>query len=236
MFKKTPERCEIQDRTIKWRIEKYMDAYKKKGVEFNYTEEDKNLFYETYEEIGSEYEFDRKKNVGEHQLQNIGGFGVLYADPPWEYRFKCNASPDGQYDILPTQKICEMKTPAMKDAVLFLWVTNPLLPDGLQVMQAWGFEYKTNIVWIKDHPGLGHYVLGQHELLLIGIKGEMGTPKPKNRPPSLIQAPRTKHSEKPKIVYTIIERMYPKQKYIELFAREPREGWVSWGNQLEVKN
>jgi len=114
---------------------------------------------------------------------------------------------------------------------LFLWSTNPHLPDALQVIEAWGFEYKTNIVWVKDKAGLGFIVRGQHEVLLIATRGDFPAPLPAVRPPSVITAPRREHSRKPDEAYEVIERMYPDLPKIELFARGAREGWEAWGNQ-----
>jgi N6-adenosine-specific RNA methylase IME4 len=99
-------------------------------------------------------------------------------------------------------------------------------------MQKWGFEYKTNLVWVKDKIGTGYYLRGQHELLLIGIKGKIGVPNEADRVSSVLIAPRNEHSQKPQEVYNIIEKMYPNCKYIELFARNKHEGWESWGNEL----
>lgn len=122
-----------------------------------------------------------------------------------------------------------------RDAVFFLWATNPMLEDALQVCSAWGFEYKTNIVWIKDRPiygKLGFYVHGQHELLLIATQGKF-TPKGE-LPVSVVQIPKTEHSKKPVEFYEIIETMYPRPgEFLELFAREGRPGWVSHGIELD---
>ena len=84
----------------------------------------------------------------------------------------------------------------------------------------------------KDKIGTGYYFRGQHELLLLGIKGTIGVPEEANRPPSVLNAPRNGHSEKPDEAYSIIERMYPKGKYLELFATQKRENWVAWGSQI----
>ena len=125
-----------------------------------------------------------------------------------------------------------MQVPVAENSILFLWATNPKLQEALEVLEAWGFEYKTNMVWVKDKIGVGYYFRGQHELLLVGIKGSMGVPEEQNRPASVLNSDRTKHSEKPQEVYTLIEKMYPNRKYLELFARNKREGWESWGNEI----
>lgn len=161
-----------------------------------------------------------------------GKFSVIYADPPWEYYLPLRGSPDMHYHVMSTEEICKLKVPASEDAVLFLWATNPKLEDALQVMKAWGFTYKTNMVWVKDKIGTGYYFRGQHELLLIGTKGKIGVPTEESRQPSVLFSPAREHSSKPVEVYDIIERMYPNQKaYLELFARAKikRERWVYWG-------
>lgn len=160
-----------------------------------------------------------------------GIFNVVYADPPWQFH---NAgfeqSSQSHYRTMPTSEICDLNIPTADDAVLFLWATNAMLMDALEVMKAWGFEYKSNFVWVKNTgPGIGWYVLGRHELLLIGIKGNMGHPKEKFA--SVITADVIRHSGKPDKVYELIEAMY-QGAYIELFARQTRSGWESWGNEV----
>jgi len=208
-----------------------MDAYKKKGVKFNYDPKDKELFLKLFERFGSEWNFVsvQKQHI---KIPSFGEFDVIYADPPWHYNFLTSYSPEAHYPTLETDDICALKIPSSKDAILFLWATNPCLEDALKVMEFWGFEYKTNFVWVKNRSGTGHYILGQHELLLIGIKGKIGTPLAKNRPSSVINASKTKHSAKPEVVYEVIERMYPNAQYLELFARNKREGWTAWGNEV----
>jgi N6-adenosine-specific RNA methylase IME4 len=117
-------------------------------------------------------------------------------------------------------------------AILFLWVPMPKLREGLTVIKEWGFEYKTGMVWVKNSIGMGYYCRSKHELLLIATHGEIGPPQEGNRPESVIESPRTGHSEKPECVYDIIERMYPDYHYLELFGRKKRKGWEVWGNEL----
>lgn len=120
---------------------------------------------------------------------------------------------------------------ATPETVLFLWATNPLLPDALRVMEAWGFSYKTNMAWIKDRGrGKGWFLKSRHELLLIGVREN--TPHPKERPDSCFEADRgAVHSRKPAVVYDIIELMYDGAK-LEMFCRIPHEGWAAHGNEL----
>lgn len=159
-----------------------------------------------------------------------GVFDVIIADPPWEYYLPLRGSPDMHYSTMTTEDICQLKVPSAEDSILFLWATNPKLEDALKVMKAWGFEYKTNMVWVKDKVGTGYYFRGQHELLLVGKKGKIPTPLEHTRPSSVLEATRKEHSRKPEIAHKIIERMYPNRSYLELFARSKRQGWMSWGN------
>jgi len=166
-----------------------------------------------------------------------GKFSIIYADPPWEYEFSNSEMRDieNHYPTLELEKIKEIKVPSDDNAILSLWTPAPKLEEALEVVKAWGFSYRTNIVWVKDKIGTGYYSRGKHELLLIGIKGEgIGTPLPENRPKSVIFAERTEHSKKPDIFYEIIEKMYPNHSKIELFARNKREGWETWGNEIQV--
>ena len=130
--------------------------------------------------------------------------------------------------------ICKLQIPATPDAVLFMWATSPNLQQAFDVLAAWGFEYVTSLAWVKDKIGLGYWVRGQHELLLIARRGSMPAPLPADRPPSVINAARREHSRKPDEAYELIERMYPGLPKLELFARGQREGWIAWGNQAEA--
>jgi len=159
-----------------------------------------------------------------------GKYRVIYADPPWQYSNSgFTTSAENQYPTMPTEEIYSLpiKDLADENAVLFLWATNPLLEDALRVCKAWGFEYKTNFVWVKNRHTGGFYCYGQHELLFVAVRGSL-LPKQEGVRSSVINAPRREHSRKPDEVYSIIEAMYD-GPYIELFARNKREGWVGWG-------
>jgi len=164
-------------------------------------------------------------------------YSVLYADPPWRYDFAVSSSREieNQYPTMETQDICDLPVPSIADtdAVLFLWATSPKLLESLRVMEAWGFTYKTCMVWVKDKIGMGYYARQRHEILLIGTRGHLPTPEPSNRPDSVIMAPRDKHSAKPVRAYELLELMYPGLPKVEIFCRTPREGWASWGNQAQ---
>ena len=166
-------------------------------------------------------------------------YAVIYADPPWHFEVYNEESgiehaAANHYSTMSLDEIRALPIPSLAspDAALFMWTTVPHLRESFQVLDAWGFEYKTNIVWVKDKIGLGYFVRNQHELLLVATRGDMPSPSPANRPPSVISAPRREHSRKPDEAYDLIERMYPELPKIELFARHARPGWAAWGNEV----
>jgi len=163
-----------------------------------------------------------------------GEFNVIYADPPWSFEMdNSRGAALREYPTMQIEDICNLKIPSSEDAILFLWVPNSLLRQGMQVVEKWGFSYKTHFVWVKNKIGIGSWLRNQHEVMFIAVKGDIGTPETSNRYSSIINAELGKHSKKPDIVYDMIEKMYPKHKYLELFARNKRDGWTSWGNQVE---
>ena len=177
-------------------------------------------------------------SAGNGQLESDRRYPVIYADPPWDYRLynETTGSQRAAAEHYPTMKldeICALPVAdiATDDAILFLWTTAPHLQESFEVLAAWGFEYKTNAVWVKHAQGLGFFVRGQHEHLLIATRGDIPCPLPGNRPASVIEASRREHSRKPDEAYDLIERMYPELPKIELFARGKREGWSAWSNQ-----
>ncbi len=163
-------------------------------------------------------------------------YPVVYADPPWRYEHSMtdNRKIENQYPTMTLEEICNLPVGdiAAPDAVLLLWTTSPKLAESMDVINAWGFVYRTCIVWDKERIGMGYYARQQHELLLIASRGSIPVPEPENRPASVIRLKRdNEHSAKPHEFYTLIERMYPEYDRIELFARNNRDGWAAWGNQ-----
>ena len=161
-----------------------------------------------------------------------GTYGVIYADPPWSYSNSgMEQSAAQQYPTMTTDAICALPVSAISGdrSVLFLWVTSPLLPDGLRVLSAWGFDYKASMVWIKNRaPGIGWFARTRHEFLLIGTRVSA---HPIEKLDSVIEADVSVHSRKPMAAHDAIETMYPGVRSIELFARTARAGWDTWGNQ-----
>jgi len=164
----------------------------------------------------------------------VGEYDIILADPPWKYNFGETDSRDieNQYPTLELDEIKALAIPSAKESALFLWATAPKLQEALEVMSAWGFDYKTHAVWDKQKIGMGYWFRGQHELLLVGTKGNFSPPEESVRRSSVISAERTEHSAKPAVVYEIIEEMFPTGKYLELFARNTRTNWTAWGNQV----
>ena len=164
-------------------------------------------------------------------------YRVIYADPPWNYG---NTMPIGStnakdyYPTMPLQKICDLpiKDMVADDAVLFLWVTSPLLEESFQVIKAWGFKYKSSFIWDKVKHNMGFYNSVRHEFLLICTKGSC-VPENKKLFDSVQVIERTEHSKKPEGFRDIIDTIYPNGKRIELFARtKAKDNWEVWGNEL----
>lgn len=164
-------------------------------------------------------------------------YGVILADAPWRFEpysreTGMDRAADNHYPTMAVEDIAKLSVPAAKDAVLFLWATAPMLPEALQVMQAWGFKYKTNLVWKKPNIITGYWFRFRHELLLVGRRGKIPAPAPGEQWESVIEAPTSTHSTKPDRVYELIEAYYPTVPKLELFARRTRPGWNSWGNEV----
>lgn len=172
-------------------------------------------------------------------------YATIYADPPWRFQNRTGkVAPEhkrlNRYDtmLLDEIKALPVSQIAAEKSHLYLWVPNALLPDGLEVMKAWGFEYKGNIIWEKvrkdgepDGRGVGFYFRNVTEILLFGVRGTNNrTLDPARSQVNLIRTQKREHSRKPDEIVPIIEQCSP-GPYIELFARGDREGWAMWGNQ-----
>lgn len=175
-------------------------------------------------------------------------FATVLADPPWQFTNRTGKmAPEhkrlSRYSTLTLEQICALPVSEFVEdrAHLYLWVPNALLPEGLQVMKAWGFEYKSNIIWHKerkdgksDGRGVGFYFRNVTEILLFGVRGkDVRTLKPGRRQVNYISTRKREHSRKPDEQYPVIEQCSWGPR-LELFARGPREGWEVWGNQAEA--
>ncbi|WP_080427672.1 MT-A70 family methyltransferase [Burkholderia ubonensis] len=174
----------------------------------------------------------------------VGGFSTVLADPPWRFANRTGkVAPEhrrlDRYSTMTLEVIMslEVKEVLAPNAHLYLWVPNALLPDGLKVMEAWGFRYVSNIVWAKrrrdggpDGRGVGFYFRNVTELLLFGVKGSMRTLAPGRSQVNMIETRKREHSRKPDEQYDLIEACSP-GAYLEMFARHARPGWVAWGDE-----
>lgn len=173
-------------------------------------------------------------------------FGTILADPPWQFANRTGKmAPEhkrlSRYSTLTLQEIKEIPVSlaAAEKSHLYLWVPNALLAEGLQVMEAWGFQYKTNIIWHKirkdggpDGRGVGFYFRNTTEIVLFGVRGSLRTNAPGRRQVNIIKTMKREHSRKPDELYEIIEACSP-GPYLELFARGKRKKWFQWGNQVD---
>jgi len=163
-------------------------------------------------------------------------YRIILADPPWKYG---NSMPEyfteqaNYYSLMTIDEICEMpiNTITEDNAVLFLWVTSPILENSFKVINSWGFKYKTSFVWDKIKHNMGHYNSVRHEFLLVCTKGSC-TPDVPKLYDSVISIERTEHSAKPEYFREIIDTIYPHGNRIELFARVKTNNWDVYGNQM----
>jgi N6-adenosine-specific RNA methylase IME4 len=176
-----------------------------------------------------------------------GIFRVLYADPPWWYSNSgVIVASDNygraarHYPSLTIEELCalDIRAHVADDAVLFLWVTSPILGQCWPVIEAWGFQYKTSMVWDKQAHNFGHYVSVRHELLLICTRGSCLPDHPTPMPDSVISVPRSDvHSQKPEVFRNIIDQLYDggAEAKLELFARCSVDGWTQYGNEIPAE-
>ena len=158
-------------------------------------------------------------------------YTTLLADPPWDINQKGNYGAIKHYDLMTLEDIKNMPVAdlAEENAHLWLWVPNGLIPQGLEVMKAWGFTYRSPFYWIKGRLGLGKFIRNASETILFGTRGRC--PVLSHSQGNWLFAPVQDHSHKPEEMYDIIERLSPGD-YLELFARRPRHGWDAWGNEI----
>ncbi|MCK9374703.1 MAG: MT-A70 family methyltransferase [Syntrophobacterales bacterium] len=187
--------------------------------------------------------------LGDDLLQFVANkkYSTILADPPWQFQNRTGkVAPEhrrlSRYETLTFEQIMTLPVSEVTAGVahLYLWIPNALLPHGLEVMKAWGFTYKSNIVWHKirkdggsDGRGVGFYFRNVTELILFGVKGKNArTLSPGRSQVNYLSSRKREHSRKPDEQYPLIESCSP-GPYLELFARGIRQGWDCWGNQAE---
>jgi N6-adenosine-specific RNA methylase IME4 len=164
-------------------------------------------------------------------------YPVYYGDPCWQYAVRSEVtgrekSAENHYPTMPTDEICALLAGLIggeHPAVCFLWATNPMLLDGLRVLDACGFTYVHHWIWDKEVAGTGYWGRDRHEILLIGRRGDIAAPLPGTQPETVYRERKGRHSAKPDYFAEQIEKLFPGVAKLELFARAARPGWDSWG-------
>ena len=174
-------------------------------------------------------------------------FRTILADPPWQFQNRTGKmAPEhkrlARYPTMTLPEICKLPVSSVvaDTAHLYLWVPNALLPEGLKVMESWGFSYKSNLIWYKirkdggpDRRGVGFYFRNVTEVLLFGVRGKNARTLQQGRTQeNILSSRKREHSRKPDEQYALIEGCSPGPR-LEMFARGPRAGWTVWGNQSD---
>lgn len=192
------------------------------------------------------------------ELSALGKFDLIMADPPWQFRLRSfkgitAKSAAGHYRVLPLELICELPVASLaaRDCLLWLWTTNPHLPEALKVMSAWGFEFKTAGTWVKRTKhghvamGTGYTLRSANEPFLIGTRGApkttrsvrsaitSGDTEPLTLSSITLESVAREHSRKPDEAFIAAEMLMPSARRVELFSRQKRVGWTSWGDEID---
>lgn len=178
-----------------------------------------------------------------------GKYKTILADPPWQFSNRTGKmAPEhkrlARYSTMKLEEIKALPVATVADnpAHLYLWVPNALLQEGLDVMKAWGFKYKTNLAWYKirkdggpDGRGVGFYFRNVTEMILFGTRGSMRTLEPGRTQVNIICSRKREHSRKPDEMYQLVQNCSP-GPYLEMFARQRQDGWTSWGNEVDSRS
>jgi len=168
----------------------------------------------------------------------VGGFEIIVADPPWSFTSNSRESPGKNarrhYPCLTIDEIASLPVDeiAARKSLLFLWTTVPFALLSARVIEAWGFQYKSQLVWTKDRLGTGFWARNRHEIVYICRRGRFPCPKGALFQDSVIEGGQRDHSRKPDFLMDHLSEVYPAANKIELFARDTRPGWHSWGDEL----
>ena len=162
-------------------------------------------------------------------------YDIIEADPPWKFASNSKAKPGRNamrhYPCMTDAELSEMDVPAAKNALMFMWTTAPMMVRSLPILNAWGFRYVSQLVWVKSRIGTGFWARNRHEIVLIGKKGKFPCPRPAPFPDSVIEAATREHSRKPDELHKMIDAAWPDARKLEMFARQTRKGWDSFGNE-----
>ena len=185
---------------------------------------------------------NRKSNTTSRSNVKAPKYSVIYCDPPWHYKargmFNKGINHSSASKIYKTIKTDKLKTFPMKDimarnSLLFMWVTSPLLADGIELIKAWGLKFATvGFVWNKVRKTPGSYTVSQCELVLIAKNGKIPVNRGARNIRQYLEETRTDHSRKPSEIRDRIKKMFPRHKKVELFARQRCQGWDAWGNEV----
>ncbi len=179
------------------------------------------------------------------KIENTPQYDIVYLDPPWDYKGQLQHSKPGMgdtggavrhYDVLKLARLKQfpMRDIMSDDALVFLWVTNPHLDQGIELLKSWGLKYSTvGFVWNKIKVNPGFYTMSQCELCIIGKNGKIPQPRGARNVRQYIESMRGKHSQKPAEARERIEEMFPDHAKVELFAREQKKGWSAWGDEVK---
>ena len=170
-------------------------------------------------------------------------YSIIYADPPWDYAGQqqhnntdTNKSAIDHYNTMTLQQLKGMKVKEIceKDCLLFMWTSSPHLPQAIELMEAWGFKYMTiAFVWDKQKVNPGYYTMSQVEICIVGKRGKIPSPRGTRNERQFLSEKRTAHSKKPDEIRDRIRRMFPTQKKLEMFARQPSQDFDVFGNQVD---
>ena len=171
-------------------------------------------------------------------------YDIIYADPAWQYDSGRSLAKKSLLDGVSNKHYGTMKIDDLKklpiekiasdNALCFMWLVSPKVDLGIQVMESWGFKYVTiAFIWHKQRTNPGYYTMSECEICVVGKKGKIPTPRGSRNQRQFLSELRTKHSKKPNEIRNRIDRMFPEQNKVELFARQNYEGWDAWGNEVE---
>ena len=184
-------------------------------------------------------EAKRRKNleaVGNPSLFPPDKYALVLADPPWKYNFISTPGRriENQYPTMTNEELAvhPIQDSFADDCLMFMWSPSPKLEDALELLRAWGFQFISSGVWVKDKIGMGFYFRQQHEFILIGRRGDPPKALPETLVSSVFDARRTAHSVKPTALHEMLEEQFPALPKLELFGRTEREGWAVWGNEV----